>query len=596
MSLRDKNPFSRFFSRRQKTSGPVDASHSKRQRRFFQSIKSNKRFPSIAQWFQLPRVLSKLEKRFFFSALTFCVVGVLFLGSYAFITKRTLNPVPGGTYTEGLIGSPQFINPLYSSSNDVDHDIARLVYSGLMQWHPAEGLITDLAESFTISEDERVYTFTLREGATWHDGSPVLVRDVIFTFNAIQNPEYKSPHASALRGVVIEQVDERTVAFTLDDPFAPFLSALTVGILPADYWGDLDPSTARLAERNIAPIGSGPYEAEEFTKDKRGAIQSYKLKRYSKYYGGSPYIDELVFKFYPTVAEAITALENKNIEGIAFIPKDRLEEFEGGNWQTVSPTLPQITALFFNLKNEYVEDHRVREALGSAIDKESLLQTVLNGEGSIVHSMLLQSATLENPIENPTPLNTDNAIELLDELGFSPSGSRLPIKLTTVDQPETVAIANAIADMWADVGVDVSINIIDPALFREEVLKDRSYDILLSGTLYGADPDPYPFWHSSQATHPGLNLSGYSNRKADELIESGRITSDDTERQETYLELAGMINESLPAIFLYQPTYSYVTNSRIRGIDISSIVVPADRFGQVQSWYLKTKQKFQWNK
>jgi peptide/nickel transport system substrate-binding protein len=539
-------------------------------------------------------VLSALEKRFFFLALVFCVVGVLFLGSYAFTSKRILLPVTGGTYTEGLIGSPQFINPLYSSSNDVDQDISLLVYSGLMQWHPTEGLITDLAESFTISEDERVYTFTLREDATWHDGTPVLVRDAIFTFNAIQNPEYKSPHSSALRGVVIEQVDDRTVAFSLEEPFAPFLSALTVGILPADYWGDLDPSTMRLAERNIAPIGSGPYKVDEFAKDKRGVIQSYKLVRYAKYYDDSPFIDEIVFKFYPTINEAITALENRNIEGIAFIPKDRLSEFDGGNWQIISPTLPQITGLFFNLKNEYVEDRRVREALGAAIDKEALLQTVLNNQGSLVHSILLQNITIENPVENPTPFNTERSIELLDELGFSPSGERLPIKLTTVDQPETVAVASAIADMWSDVGVDVNISIIDPALFREEVLKERSYDILLSGTLYGADPDPYPFWHSSQATHPGLNLSGYSNRKADELIERGRITSDDTERQETYRELADMINESLPAIFLYQPTYSYVTQSRIRGIDISSIVVPADRFGQIQTWYLKTRHKFRW--
>ncbi|MBI2476715.1 hypothetical protein HYV72_00930, partial [Candidatus Uhrbacteria bacterium] len=213
----------------------MEASHTKKQRKFFQHLKSSRRFPTPHQWTALPRVLSVRERRFFWGSFTLCVLSVLFFVGYMLVSHVVLVPVSGGTYTEGLIGSPQFINPLYTSSNDVDQDISRLVFSGLMQWHPQNGLITDLAESYTISEDKRVYTFTLRNDALWHDGSPVTVRDVMFTYSAIQNPEFKSPLYSALRGVTIEQVDDRTVAFKLEEPFAPFLSVLSTGILPAEY-------------------------------------------------------------------------------------------------------------------------------------------------------------------------------------------------------------------------------------------------------------------------------------------------------------------------------------------------------------------------
>ncbi|MBI2476949.1 ABC transporter substrate-binding protein, partial [Candidatus Uhrbacteria bacterium] len=320
------------------------------------------------------------------------------------------------------------------------------------------------------------------------------------------------------------------------------------------------------------------------------------LERFARYHRGAPYINEITFRFYSTTTEALAALENRHIEGIAFIPKDQVATYTGGPWQLYSPSLPQITGLFFNLKKEYVEDRRVREALGYATNKEALLQDVLNGHASVANSMYLSHDAQESPLENPTPYDPEKAKAILAELKFSPDGTHLPVTLTTVEQPETMAVANAIAAQWKAVGVDVTVKTIDSAGFREQVLKDRAYDILLFGTLYGADPDPYPFWHSSQATHPGLNLSQYANRKADDLIEKGRKESDEAVRAETYRALAEMINETLPAIFLYQPTYSYVTSGRIRGIDLNSIVVPADRFGQVHEWYLKKRYRMRFTK
>lgn len=543
-------------------------------------------------------------------AMSLFILSAAFLLVQLYLTNRILAPAIGGTYTEGLIGSPQFINPLFASSNDADRDISRLVYSGLMQQHPNEGLITDLASSYNISEDELVYTFTLRDNALWHDGTPVTTRDIIFTFTAIQSPEYKSPLGSAFQGVAIEQVNDNTVAFTLDEPFAPFLSSLTVGIMPADYWGDLDPATMRLAERNLVPIGSGPFKFLEFAKDKKGVIQTYSLERNAKYYGDAPYIEQIDFKFYPDAEGALDALMNRRIEGVAIAPINELENLsDEGHLKIVTPYLPQITTLFFNLENDKVENSKLRDALGNAIDKEALIEEVLMDRGRVMHGAILPQTGNESTAENPSPYDADRTRAILGELGYTIKGEdvfatkgedetleKIELTITTIDSPETVAVAEFIKNSWIEVGIDAQVNAVHPSSFRDEVLKERSYDILLSGTLYGGDVDPYPFWHSSQAKHPGLNLSQYTNRIVDDMIADARKISDEDEREQKYAELVTTINEDFPAVFLYQPTYNYVTADKIHGQDISSIIIPADRFGQVSMWYVKTRKRFSFTK
>lgn len=581
-------------------SGPVSSGHSEKQTKFFRSLKKGSRFPSPAQWAHLPRLLKPRERTAFWSAIAVAVLSFFVLVGWGYTTHLISLPARGGSYTEGLIGSPQFINPLYASANDVDADLTRLVYSGLMKWDPNAGLIPDLAESYTVSDDELVYTFSLRSDAKWHDGTPVTPRDVIFTFHTIQNADYGSPLNSTFRGISIEQVDDRTVSFTLEDPFAPFLSTLTVGILPAEYWGLLDPSTTRLAERNLAPIGSGPYQFDELEKDKNGVIKSYQLRRFPDYYGGAPYINTLTFKFYTDTVSALDALSSKRVEGVAFVPKDQLETVSG---QLVTPSLPQITALFYNLERDAVEDQALRSALGSAINKDDLVSSLLQDQAAVTHSPVLESYQNDSTVYgNPTPYDLTAAGEALDDLGWTldegaeirtnSEGVELSLTLTTVDQTETVAVANYIVEAWKQVGVQTEVRAVDPAIFRDDTLKNRDYDILLTGILMGSDPDPYPFWHSSQIEAPGLNLSQFANRDADESIEEARTTADLATRRDAYAAFADEVNSVTPAIFLYQPTYSYVTANKIRGIELETVVVPSDRFGQVHMWYIKTQKRF----
>ncbi len=157
------------------------------------SVVKTRTFPSWKQWQHLPHTFTSTEKKISLSAVLVVAISLLFLGGRYVVLHQTVVPAVGGEYTEALIGTPQFINPLYASVNDVDADLTRLVFSGLMKYDPTLGLVPDLAESYDISDDGKTYTFVLREGAKWHDGNPVTVGDVVATFSILQNPEYKSP-------------------------------------------------------------------------------------------------------------------------------------------------------------------------------------------------------------------------------------------------------------------------------------------------------------------------------------------------------------------------------------------------------------------
>ncbi len=556
--------------------------------------------PRASQLKYLPRLLNQQEKKIALGALIIVIIAGTFLFGRYLIEQRALTPAVGGTYTEGLIGAPQLINPLYAATSDVDSDLTRLLYSGLMRYDAVDGLTTDLAESYDVSEDGLTYTFKIRDDAKWHDGRQVTADDVIFTINALQNPEYRSPLEISFSGISVEQVDQKTVKFVLDESFAPFLSLLTVGILPSHIWQEISPLNAPVTEYNKKPIGSGPYEFQKYTKDSKG-IRSYTLVRNPNYYLGAPYIEELVFKFYPETTSALEALRNHNIEGLSYIPLDAVSDFENdSSLELIYPTLGQYVAAFFNEEHQTIlKTDNIREALTLGADKQKIVDSVLDGHGSPIKSFILPGMIGEYPDLNVQVYDPPAARQKLEDAGWTleegakirtKDGEELTLELVTLQTTELAAVATELAEQWEEIGVRINVRMVDQSEFQSDTLKNRNYDILLSGELYGIDPDPYAFWHSSQTKYPGLNLSGFSSRKADQLIETARESSDPEERSEALRELQELVAAEITAVFLYQPSYSYAVSSKINGIEISHVVNPADRFSRIQDWYIKTRR------
>lgn len=574
-----------------------------------------RRVPTFRQFRMLGAVLSVRERRFFALLGIVALLAGGTLVARAFISRLAYAPASGGAYTEGIVGAPQLLNPLFSSANDVDADLVRLTYAGLLRTNPSGALEPDLAASWTVSPDGKKHTLELRDGLRWSDGEPLTIEDVVFTFDAIKNSEWKSPLAPAFRRVAVERAGDRGISFTLAEPFSAFAQALTVGLLPSTVWGDIPPSSASLAEFNIKPIGAGPFRFKSLTRERSGSIKIYTFERNPRYHGSPPYLDRVILKFFPDMESASSALAARQIDGIGFLPLDVRNRFAGrGDLTAYRLALPQLTALFFNLRSDGpFTDLKVRRALAAAVDREQVVSAALTGEGEgLGGPMPPGSFPGISGFEFPVRSDLTAAEKLLDDAGWRlPRGgsvrekvvrdrkgrvtasSTLSFILITADRSELVAAANTLAAEWKKIGIAVSVSAVPPEKIQKEVIRPRAFDALLYGEVLGADPDPYPFWHSSQAAEGGFNLSGYKNRDVDTLLEAARAAQKSEDRAKKYTEFQKLVVADVPAIFLYRPYYALLLDRGIRGVDVSHVAAPGDRWNGITGWYRKTRPKFE---
>lgn len=560
-----------------------------------------KRIPTWQQFKCLPRVLSQKEKVTLSISLSIFLLSLITLVNQLYLRATVPVPAYGGSYTEGLVGSPRFINPLLAPGNDIDRDISFLTFSGLFTFDETGNVVPDLATTYQVSENQKEYTVELQENLQWHDGEPFTIDDVIFTIQTIQDPDFKSPLRANFTGVSVSKISDRTAMFTLPEPSPAFLKTLTVGIIPQHVWYSIPAAQVHLAEVNLKPIGSGPFRFKSLMKDSTGSVRSITLERYESYHGKKPFIEEITLKFYPDVESAIDALKNKNIEGISFLPlehKTSLERTSAVHLYILD--LPQHRALFFNPeKNDILKDRNVRRALSYSIDRKRIVQEVLNGNGKAVIAPVIPGIT---PTSTDVLFDAAKAAGAIEESGWklreetairNKDDRELTFTLTTVGQPENIKTANIIAENWKALGIDTRINIVPKQKIRTEVINTRNYEVLLFGQLTTSCQDTYAYWHSSQTRHPGNNFSIFANKDIDAAL--SRLQDEaDPEQQKTLCQQVSdkLVNEAF-AVFLYTPSYLYPVSNNIKGPgDFQHVSVPSDRFARITDWYVKTQRKW----
>lgn len=577
-------------------------------RRLVSSLNSAK-LPSRQQMKHLLKVMDRKEKAAFVGLGCALLFFLALLGIEIFKHSTIAVAEVGGHYSEALVGSPRFINPILAQTNDVDTDISKLVFSGLLKYDENRNLVPDLAESYELSEDKLVYTVHLRHDAKWHDGEPFRADDVIFTVASIQDPQFKSPLSRSFRGIAAEKIDEYTVTFTLKEPFAPFLGLLTFGVLPEHLWYNIPAANADLTELNKKPIGTGAWKFSSLKKDASGAIKSYSLVPSEDYYGDKPFIRQITFKFYGDFYSAVEALKSRSVDGIAYLPpefKAELRKYKNIAYHELNQA--QYTALFFNQnKNDLLKSDYIRQALAMAVDKDKLVNDILKGNGRAIDTATLPGIE-DNPDIAKYAYDLQQAAELLEKNGWQLTATTtdgiteqvrtkkdwiLEVTLTTVDQPQNIAIAEMIRQSWAQIGVKAEIQAVDKSKILQDVINPRKYEILLFGENLGGDPDPFPFWHSSQNEYPGLNLAVSSDKNVDTLLEEARKTDDWEARKSKYWQFQKILSQQLPAIFLYTTPYTYPQYDEIKGFDVNGIAGPADRFANLSKWYINIKRVLQ---
>jgi peptide/nickel transport system substrate-binding protein len=531
-------------------------------------------------------------------ALAAILVLTVVVGYVALTATTVMVPQAGGTYTEGVIGSPMMINPLLCQANPVDQDLVALVYSGLTRVDAQGNVVADLAERWEIADDGMVYTFFLRQDAYWHDGAPVTSADVVFTVNTMQNDGFEGMAflSTMWRTVVVEQLDTYVVRFILREPFAPFLDYTTIGLLPAHILGSVNVSLLSQSTFNAIPVGSGPFRVEDIDS------QRIVLARHEQFYGDSPYLERLEFYFYPDAATAVDARARDEVMGIGRVgPQQMLAIQQDEHTKLYSAPLSGYNLVFLNLDRAIFQDRQVRQAMLWALDRQELVDQVLGGQGLVIDSPILPQSWAFNADLTAYTQDLRRARTLLEQAGWyddDGDGIRergdLTLEFTLAtnsDDPIRVALIELISEQLEAVGIRAVPEVVPWEELVGQQLRLRQFDAVLSGwQSLSPDPDPYPYWHSSQVNENSVNFANYISSEADDLLAEARRTADPDVRWSLYQRFQELFVEDVPSLLLYQPVYTFAVDETVMGVQIAPMASSGERFATLPQWHLAVER------
>jgi ABC-type transport system substrate-binding protein len=362
-----------------------------------------KKIPSLYQLKLFPTILNKKERVAFFVALSFLLISLVSLPIYGYLRLERV-PASGGKYIEGIVGSPRFINPIYSPASDVDRDISSIVFSGIINHDKS----LNIAEE--IIEDGRNYNIKIKENLKWSDGEPITADDIIFTIKAIQDPDYRSPLRPDWVGIKTKKISDLEINIILEQESSVFINKLTLMPIPSHIWKDISPQSFHLSRYNLEPISSGPYKINEIKEDREGLVSGLTLNINDHYHNKKPYIEEISFVFFENKEKMITAAKKKQIQGLSIInPKDYESLIDATGFNEYKFQIPRYFALFFN--NDVLVEEKLRNALSLATDKDALIESVLSGRGEKINSPV-------NGLKLESTTNIDKSSEILDSIGW----------------------------------------------------------------------------------------------------------------------------------------------------------------------------------
>lgn len=526
----------------------------------------------------------------------------------AFTTIHSINslflteiPKKGGSFTEGLIGTARYINPTLAFS-DTDRDLSSLIYSGLLKAKSDGTFTPDLASDYSISDDGKVYVFNIRNDAVFHDGSPVTADDILFTIQKIQDPSLKSPKRANWDGVSVEKISDKSIQFTLKQAYVPFIENTTLGILPKHIWKDAGTDEFAFSQFNIEPIGSGPYKISKVSRNGSGIPQSITLESFNHYTLGTPYINSIKFNFYQNEKTLVDAYNNGDFKSFHSISGETAEALEKTGSNIERYPLPQVFAIFFNQNHNPIFTHKeVRLALNTVTSRQAILNETLHSFGTEALSPIPQGLAKSTSINATVSQSSiSDAQTILEKAGWKKNSDGiyelksktkteiLAFTISTGNATELKQSAEIIKKQWEALGAKIDLNVFEMTDLNQTIIRPRKYDSLFFGEVIGRELDLYAFWHSSQRNDPGLNISMYTNAKVDKLLEDSRTTNNLEKRIVMYQQIEKEILNDMPAIFMYSPDFIYILPKEIKGFSVGKIVLPSDRFSDIEKWYIET--------
>lgn len=462
-------------------------------------------------------------------------------------TSNTLSegtPVPGGSVVYGMTQDLASLDP-HVDTDAGTRDVVFNLYEGLVKPTSDGGFIAAVASDYTISDDAKTYTFTLRDGITFHDGTPVTIEDVKYSIDRYAEIQGESSAFSSLVDSV-EVQDDKTLVVNLKESYSEFLPMMTIAIIPQS---NEDPAGN--------PIGTGPFKYVSYTPG-----QNLELEKYDGYWQeGVPSLDSVEFKFIADVDTAFVELQAGTIDILKYLTAAQAETL-GDDYKIVQGSMNLVHAMYLNSAYEPLSKTEVRQALCYAVDRDAINNFIFGGKSHIIGSHMIpaMSKYYEPEAETVYSYDPEKAKELLADAGYA-DGFDLEITVPS-SYSQHVDSAQIIADELSQVGINVTLNQVEWSTWLQDVYKGGNFQatvIGFDGTLAPSD------WLKKYVTDDAKNFMHYSNTEYDDVFNTAYTTVDDDVKVENYKKAQMILAEDAAAVYIEDPANLVAVSKKFGG-------------------------------
>jgi len=531
------------------------------------------------------------------SPISFILVFMLLGGSLFFffrsnIFANAISNEKNDVFVEGNIGAISSFNPLFATQNPVDSDIQALVFEKFVNisndGKPQDGIAID----WIVSSDGKTYDFVISLDHTWQDGQPLTMEDILFTFDISKELSSKLGYdtvGTALTDVKVNMISDDKLRFTLPESNATFFEAISVYIVPAHKFEEMQLADIPFSSFAKYPIGSGPYEVY------RSEPNVVYLKA-SNYFWVTPKIETFIYRLYSDYENLEAAFRNGILDAMGGVngnDMSYIEEYSGYSSKEVTLN-SRLRMIFFNTRKEKLQSKEIRQALNYLTNKEKLLE-MSNISGVLANGPISSISWAYDTKEvSVYAFNQEKANKILNNLGYSKNEETgyyekedkkiLSFTLSYYDNSLNERLANSLKELWKAEGIVLNLEPLSYKQITQEIVATRDFELLMFEVETTVDPDQYNLWHSLKSNYPDLNISGYSYERVDILLEDARRSTKLETREKNYSLFQRYLTQDSPAIFLYHPNYTYVVKDTVQISDISGIYYPYQRFDNVAYW------------
>jgi peptide/nickel transport system substrate-binding protein len=512
--------------------------------------------------------------------------------------RKKDNRPDGGSLNYGEYGRPATLDPI-TSNEMISLRLTELIFNGLVGINEKQEIVPELAERWDRSADNRTYTFFLRKDVVWHpkegeDPKPFTAEDVIFTYKIMMHPKTITPLKVRYEFInTVEKMDDYTVKFTLKRPILNALAKFSFKVIPKH--GPSNPLYLTREDSFVRhPIGTGPYLLKNITAEREIILTANE-----NYFKGRPHVDKFIAKPFADQNIMTQALMFNAIDMIVLVNPRDIPEIQGDKRFILQPYNALSYSFFgYNVRSPLLADKRVRKAFTHAVNRQEMLDSFFNGQGTIISGPFAPGSWAYNLDVQPVPFDPEKARTLLQEAGFSrgadgfmqKDGKRLALTVKVPIEKESEAVKRvvlAFKNYLKNVGADIKVEFKEWQAWKEDVFFEHEFDIIFAIWVFDDSADISSLFHSGEIGAWKNNFGGYSNPEVDGLINESKLTLDHEKRRTINRKLHAILAEENPYTFLWTLTNYGAHHKKVRRVAIH----PYKFFSYADDWFIEEKDQ-----